>query len=239
MKIFAPLKYLIDAILGTPPAKELVYRKYNYIRQHYIEQAVSGHFNKRADDPTPLYEKTILDVGCGVSTISSFLVLSGGDVTAIDTCPDTINAASQQAEDYGAPIQFLQATAEDFLHNHKKFDVILCLDVIEYIDNIGKFLWTLKQLLAPKGVIIFSTISRTPKAWLLHIFLSSYVYGRTPVGSRVFKHFYTPEHMQKELVKQGMRINNVQSLNYNKRKESWELSTKPGTRYLAIATRDE
>ncbi|MFZ2619523.1 MAG: hypothetical protein WAX89_01490, partial [Alphaproteobacteria bacterium] len=48
-----------------PPAKQLVYARYNKLRQDYLLSTLRHHYHKRPDDPAPLFGLTVLDVGCG------------------------------------------------------------------------------------------------------------------------------------------------------------------------------
>lgn len=224
------------AHVWNPPARGEVYGRYNRTRQHYILQATSHHFGMRDDDPAPLYGKTLLDVGCGTSTIGEFLALSGADITAVDPDNAALEAARTSAEQYGAPVTFIQSRAEDMINSLSKFDVILALDLLEERIDPGKLMWVLKQLLAPGGIIIFSAISRTPKAWFLHKVLSEYVYRRVPRGSRRWRSFFTPAQMERLARQQGLNITDVQGLVLNVSTGTWELTPKADTRYMATAT---
>jgi 2-polyprenyl-3-methyl-5-hydroxy-6-metoxy-1,4-benzoquinol methylase len=96
----------ISAALRQPRAREGVYHDYNLLRQRYILERCAKHYKVRDDDPAPLYNKTLLDVGCGESPIGQFLALSGADITAIDRNPEAIAIAEAAAVSFGAPITF-------------------------------------------------------------------------------------------------------------------------------------
>lgn len=229
------LQSLLANILN-PPARDEVYGRYNRTRQHYILHVTSRHFGMRDDDPAPLYGKTLLDVGCGTSTIGEFLALSGADITAVDPDCKALDAARASAERYGAPVTFLESRAEDMINGLAKYDVILALDLLEERMEPGKLVWVLKQLLNPGGVIVFSAISRTPKAWLLHKFLSEYVYRRVPRGSRRWGSFFTPAQLGELVARHGLKLDNVQGLTLNIAAGTWDLTPVADTRYLATAT---
>src|SRR5882757_9794395 len=92
--------------LRRPRAGEEIYHEYNTLRQNYILEMAAAHFHMRDDDPAPLYGKTLLDVGCGESTIAEFLALSGAEITAIDPNAKVLLHAKKSAESFGAPITF-------------------------------------------------------------------------------------------------------------------------------------
>lgn len=223
-------------VLYSPPARVRVYRDYNKTRQHYILQACAHHFSKRDDDPAPLFGKTMLDVGCGESTIGEFLALSGAEITAVDPNPDVLAKAKASADHYGAPVTFVQSRAEDMLNSLAKYDVILALDILEETTDAARFMWVLKQLLKPGGLVILSSINRTPKAWFIHIFLSQYIYRRVPKGYRRYNRFFTPRQLSNLAKKAGLKLQNVQGLSFNVSDSTWKLTKSPDTRYMVTGT---
>ena len=224
------------SVLYSPPEMARVYRDYNRTRQSYILHATAGHFGKRDDDPAPLYGKTLLDVGCGESTIGEFLALSGAEITAVDPDAEMLEKAKASAAHYGAPVHFLQSRVEEMLNSLPRYDVILALDILEETADPARLVWTLRQLLKPGGVIIFSAISRRPKAWFLHIFLSQYVYRRVPRGKRRYSRFQTPRQLAALAERAGLRLSGVQGLSFIVGEQKWLLTARPDTRYLATAT---
>lgn len=225
----------ISHALRQPRSRKDVYADYNTLRQQYILTSAARHFNLGEDDPAPLYGKSLLDVGCGESTIAEFLALSGAEITAIDANPSLLAKAQASAASFGAPITFLNVGPERLLGSHK-FDVILALDVLEETPDPAKMVWMLKQLLAPGGLVVFSHINRTPRAWLYHVFLSGYIYGRTPRGSRSYWRFHTPRQLNQLCRHVGLHLSHIQGLRLSLRKQRWEKSLTTATRYLALAT---
>lgn len=225
----------ISAALRHPRARKEVYHDYNILRQRYILERAAKHFNLRDDDPAPLYGKTLLDVGCGESPIGQFLALSGADITAIDSNRKILAEAEASAISFGAPITF-HAVGPEKLLNTNRYDIILALDVLEDAPDAAKLVWVLRQILAPGGLIIFSHINRRPRSWLYHILLSSYIYGRTPRGSRNFNRFHKPAQLSAMCEKVGLTLSHVQGLRFSISRQSWLRSTNARTRYLAEAT---
>lgn len=225
--------------LRRPRAGADVYSEYNTLRQHYILEAVYGHFKVREDNPAPLYGKTLLDVGCGESTISEFLALSGAEITAVDADAAALAHARASAQEFGAPITFLNTRVENLVRTGQKFNVILVLDVLEDTQDPDKLVWALKQLLAPGGLIVFTTINRTFRAWFFHIFLSSFLYRRTRRGLTSFWRFYTPAQLRSVCKKAGLKLSHIQGLRFSLTKMKWKRSSTPRTRFMATATADK
>lgn len=220
--------------IAHPPAVGDIYAAYDRLRQDYIWRMCVKHFNKRDDDPAPMLHKSLLDIGCGVSSIGEFMALAGAEVSALDPDLPALNQAEEHAKNRGTPVTFIPGRVEDMLKHASKYDVVICMDVMEYVDHLDKFLWVMKQLVNPGGLIILSTISRTPWAWFYHIFLSEYIYHRTPRGSRTYKQFRTPEMLQQQLAKHGLVLENIQPLKFDPMRGQWHPHTY-GSRYLATA----
>lgn len=224
------------ALLRNPPNIHPVYQAYNRLRQQYVVVQTMRHFKAREDDPAHLYQKKLLDVGCGEATIAEFLALAGAEITAIDPNPAALAAAKASAEAFGAPVTFVRGRAEDLLRTGEKYDVILALDLLESVEDPARMVWVIRQLLAPGGIIVISAITRTWRAWFAHIFLSEYLYRRIPVGTRAYKRFFTPAQLAALCKGQGLHLENVQQLRFSSSRRSW-VQSMPGssraTRYLA------
>ena len=46
-----------------------------------------------------------------------------------------------------------------------RFDVVLSMEVVEHVADVGAFLAAIGDLVAPGGAVICATINRTPKAF--------------------------------------------------------------------------
>jgi 2-polyprenyl-6-hydroxyphenyl methylase/3-demethylubiquinone-9 3-methyltransferase len=226
---------MLRLLFSPPPNRDAVHKTYNHLRQEYTLNALRHHFNKREDDPAPLYNTTLLDIGCGTSPINTFLALSGAGVTAVDQDEACLKLAREQSEKIGAPVTFIHDRVENLIRTNARYDIILCLDLLEYVDNLPRFLWTLGKLLNPGGVLVFSAINRSWKAWVLHIFLSSLVFKRTPWGARRYKRFYRPDHLRDLFAANGFHMATVQGLVFDEASERWRLTQRPDTRYLGTA----
>ncbi len=102
--------------------------------------------------------KRILDVGSGAGTLSLLLASEGYKVVGIDISADAIEKSRQSAEHLNlqSKVNFLNYDLFDFSPN-KKFDLILCLEVIEHVFDEARFLKKIKKLLIHNGLVIIST----------------------------------------------------------------------------------
>jgi glycosyltransferase involved in cell wall biosynthesis/2-polyprenyl-3-methyl-5-hydroxy-6-metoxy-1,4-benzoquinol methylase len=106
-------------------------------------------------------DKEVLDVGCGVG-YGSFLLANKGAkrVLAFDSSADAISHAWSYYAHAG--IEYKQLNAESFELNHK-FDVIVCFELIEHVQNQEKALINIYNHLKDDGILIISTPRKLPE----------------------------------------------------------------------------
>mgnify|MGYP002682424234 CR=1 FL=1 len=97
----------------------------------------------------------ILDIGCGVGTISLLLASWGNKVEGIDISSIAIDSCKNSAKllNLEKNINFKQFDFKDYKEN-KKFDFIICLEVIEHLENDREALQKMFTFLKPSGKLI-------------------------------------------------------------------------------------
>lgn len=103
-------------------------------------------------------KEPVLDVGCGSCTVTSFLLQKKLSVTAIDNSEEMVRMAKGYLRTKGLPTDGLDRMdlaecLERFPHS---FTQIICLDVIEHIQDDDAALANLYHLLSPGGKLILS-----------------------------------------------------------------------------------
>lgn len=73
----------------------------------------------------------VLEIGCGIGTLTSLLVKKSGQLLAVDISPSSIEMAKKNLGQYHN-ISFLVSDMSDFLAT-QKFDFIVLPDVLEHI----------------------------------------------------------------------------------------------------------
>ncbi len=98
----------------------------------------------------------VLDCGCGLGYGSAMLADAGaGEVLGIDIAADAVEGAGRLYPRPGVTHRCIDAMTLDPA-SEGKFDVIVCLEVIEHVAEPQKLLDVLKSLLAPGGVLAVS-----------------------------------------------------------------------------------
>lgn len=97
----------------------------------------------------------VLDVGCGVGSLSLYLAAQGADVTGIDVSKRAIRIATQAAQHNNFKnLQFKHQQLKDVTGT---FDLIICTEVIEHIPNDSEFAKQLYSKLKPDGYLFLTT----------------------------------------------------------------------------------
>lgn len=98
----------------------------------------------------------VIDVGCGVGTISLFLASHGHSVVGIDISDDAINLAKRSNKELGFDTKFEAMDVSKLLHK-AAFDYAICSEVIEHVVDDKKLVQSIYKLLKKEGVVILST----------------------------------------------------------------------------------
>lgn len=201
----------------------------NPIRLLYITNKIKQHFNC-----LDISNLNILDVGCGGGLIAQPLAKLGANVTGIDALQPNIDIATQQASSHNLNLNYQKSTVEELaLTKPELFDVILCLEVIEHIDNPADFIRNLTQLLKADGMIIISTINRTVKAYLLAIGVAEYVLNWVPKKTHNYSKFLKPSEISSIFSNNQMQLVDLRGLIFNLLTQSWMLTEDIEVNYFA------
>lgn len=107
----------------------------------------------------------ILDVGCGVGTLSLWLAHKGAKVQGLDVSPRAIGIATNAAQSLDLDNVTFRVGE---LHSGKgKYDLVLCSEVIEHVLDDQKLLDLIWTQLKPGGQLVLTTPSR--ELWLYHL----------------------------------------------------------------------
>ncbi|MHA2036740.1 MAG: class I SAM-dependent methyltransferase [Promethearchaeota archaeon] len=99
--------------------------------------------------------KKVLDVGCGIGSLSFYLGHKGADVIGIDLSRNLIEYCKEQSKKLGLSIDFreMNALIPDF--EDDSFDIIVGSRIIHHLPNLNLFFKVCQRLLKRKGFIAF------------------------------------------------------------------------------------
>ncbi len=210
----------------------------NPARLGYIKGQITTTFERPARPLQDLKGLRIADIGCGGGLITEPLCRLGAQVTGIDAGEENIRIAGQHAEKQGLKIRYLNTTAESLAAKGETFDVVLALEIIEHVANPELFLKSCAALVRPGGMLILSTLNRTPKSFLLGIVAAEHILRWLPAGTHDWKKFMKPGEIAMLLEKYGMATTDVSGLVFHPLTGNFAISKKDmGVNYFLTAIR--
>jgi 2-polyprenyl-6-hydroxyphenyl methylase / 3-demethylubiquinone-9 3-methyltransferase len=144
----------------------------------------------------PLAGLDVLDLGCGGGLVSAPLARMGAKVTAIDASEEAIGAARAYASQAGLEIDYRCMTAEALVEKNERFDLVAALEIVEHVADVKAFLAAASELVKPNGLLVLSTINRTPKARALAITGAERVLKWAPEGAHDYEKLVKPEEIR-------------------------------------------
>lgn len=107
----------------------------------------------------------VLDVGCGVGTLSLWLANQGAKVRGLDVSPRAISIATNAAQALG--LDNVTFNVGELQPGKEKYDLVLCSEVIEHVPDDQKLLDLIWTHLKPGGQLVLTTPSR--ELWLYRL----------------------------------------------------------------------
>lgn len=178
--------------------------------------------------------KRVLDVGCGGGILAESMAARGAGVTAVDASEAALVTARLHLEESGLEVDYACATAEQMAEQHAgTFDVVTCMELLEHVPDPSSVVAACARLARPGGEVIFSTINRNPKAYLLAIIGAEYLLGLLPRGTHDYAKFIRPSELDRWARGAGLSLDELRGLTYNPVTRCYRLSADVDVNYLA------
>mgnify|MGYP001265350172 CR=1 FL=1 len=180
-------------------------------------------------------KKDVLDIGCGGGLISELLAKKNGNVTGIDENIYNIKQAREHAKIGSIKINYKNQSLDTFYKkNKKKYDLILCLEVLEHVNDVKKTLDKISELMKPGATLILSTINRNLKSLIFAKIFGEYVLNWIPVGTHQFEKFLKPEEIVEFLKLKKIEIKNIKGMEFNPISNNWLLTDNTNINYFIV-----
>lgn len=124
--------------------------------EHYSYDVIQEHLNRYVFSGNYAKGKNILDVGCGSGYGTYYLSQSNAlSIKGIDSKTESIEFAQSNYKNNN--LTFENQSIELFSRSNQKFDLIICFEIIEHVENQIDFIKNCINNLSKNGVILFST----------------------------------------------------------------------------------
>ena len=177
--------------------------------------------------------KKVLDVGCGGGILSEAMAQRGASVSGIDMGEANITTAKLHALESGLNIDYQVIPVEELAEQHAgSFDVVTCLEMLEHVPDPVSIVKACYQLCKPGGQVIFSTLNRNPKSFLLGIIGAEYVLNMVPKGTHEYKKFIRPSELGSWARNAGLTVGDMAGMSYNPITKTYKLGRDTDVNYL-------
>ena len=197
----------------------------NYLRMNLVKIFICS-----------LYNKKILDIGCGGGIFSESISKMGANVTGIDLSERSIKEARFHCISSNLNIKYkiqsIECFSKDILN---KFDLIFCMEVLEHVPEFFLILKSCSRIIKKQGYIFVSTINRNLKSFLYAIFFAERIFRIIPYGTHKYNKFITPLELIFKMNTCKMCFQSLIGIKYNFFENTYNFSKNISTNYIIIS----
>jgi 2-polyprenyl-6-hydroxyphenyl methylase/3-demethylubiquinone-9 3-methyltransferase len=204
---------------------------------HDLNPVRAAYVANRVD----LRQAKVADVGCGGGLLSESLARAGAHVTGIDLGDKVIEIArlhlyESQLEKPDLRVDYrVQSSADLATAEPESFDAVCCMELIEHVPDPAALVADLAGMVKPGGVVVMSTLNRTPVAFGAAILGAEYIMRMLPRGTHHYAQFLKPSELGRLMRHAGLEVEDVSGLGYNPiNRKAW-LSRMTAVNYLISA----
>src|SRR6201993_4641361 len=219
-----------------PTGKMAPLHKINPLRLTYIRDAAARKFDRNVRSLNCFPAWPTLDTGCGAGLLGEPLTRLGAQLIGVDPSASNIAAAKLHAEKGHLSIDYRCTTIEE-MDVRERFDIVLAMEVVEHVTDVGAFIGRCAAMLKPGGMMVVSTLSRTWKSFALAIVGAEYILRWLPRGTHQWDKFVTPDELATHLLDNRLVVAEETGVIYSPFADKWSLSSDMDVNYMVTAER--
>ena len=200
----------------------------NPLRLDYIAQRCGGFAGKQ-----------VVDVGCGGGILAEAMAQAGAHVTGIDLADKPLAVARLHQLESETQVQYRQISGEALAgESPGRFDLVTCLELLEHVPNPASTVAACAALAKPSGLVVFSTINRNAKAYLLAVIGAEYVLRLLPRGTHDYARFLRPAELARWARAAGLESDALVGMSYDPLRKRYSLGSDTAVNYIASFRRE-
>ena len=194
----------------------------NPLRRQFIIQHVEN-----------MFDKNVIDVGCGGGILSESLAKLGANVTGIDMGEEPLNIAKLHALESNVKVNYQKITAEEKAASCPEFfDIVTCMEMLEHVPNPASIISACADMVKPNGYVFFSTLNKTIMSYLLAIVAAEKVLKLVPNGTHNHENFIRPSTLISWAEDANLKCIDAAGIHYNPLTENHKLTSKLDVNYI-------
>ena len=209
----------------------------NPVRLDYICDQIAAEFGRERRSLRPFEGLRILDIGCGGGLIAEPMARLGARVVGADAAAGNIAVARLHADRQGLDIDYRATTAEALLAEGEAFDAVLALEIVEHVAAPAGFVSMCHDLARPGGLVIVSTLNRTPQSFAAAIVGAEWVMRWLPRGTHDWGRFITPDELATMACDAGLTEVDRRGMVFDPIQWRWSLSARDLSVNYALSAR--
>jgi 2-polyprenyl-6-hydroxyphenyl methylase/3-demethylubiquinone-9 3-methyltransferase len=150
--------------------------------------------------------KSVLDLGCGGGFMSEALAQRGAHVIGVDPSAPAIAIARKHAEASGFAIDYRIGAGEGLRLAANSIDIVVCVDVLEHVENLDCVIDEIRRVLKPGGLFLFDTINRNGLATFVMVTIGETLLRLLPPGTHDPARFIKPVELADRLKRRAFII---------------------------------
>jgi len=202
--------------------------KLNPLRLEWIDRVTGG-----------LAGRNVLDVGCGGGILTEAMAARGAKVLGIDLGEKALGVAKLHRLESGAGVDYRLVAAEALAaETPGVYDVVTCMELLEHVPDPASTVAACARLARAGGTVVFSTINRNVKSYLLAIIGAEYVLQLLPRGTHDYAKFITPAELARHARRAGLAPAEITGMAYSPLTKQFRLGPDTGVNYMMAFTRN-
>jgi 2-polyprenyl-6-hydroxyphenyl methylase/3-demethylubiquinone-9 3-methyltransferase len=127
-------------------------------------------------------------------------------VTGVDPSVASLEAARKHAQAQGLDIDYREGIGEAIPLEARSIDQVVCMDVLEHVQDLEKVLAEVRRVLRPHGLFFFDTVNRNWLSRLLAVTVVEDILRVIPKGTHDSDKFIRPAEMRHHLESNGFIV---------------------------------
>lgn len=190
------------------------------------------------DKSDGIFDKKVLDVGCGGGILAESMAKQGAEVTGLDMGKEPLEVARLHALETNTTVNYIQSTVEEHAAQYAgQYDVVTCMEMLEHVPDPQSVISSCAKLVKPGGQVFFSTLNRNFKSYLFAILGAEKLLKIVPEGTHDHEKFIRPSEMLKMIDQTDLKDMGITGLQYNPLTGTYKLGNNVDVNYIVHTTK--